>query len=157
MGVTLPGWYHGGFPDVERLMESLFTPLIGGCDIVPWFPKPAEYVPHLENGGAYLRAARTGGSFSFDENRDEPRVQIAALSKSRAQSWEIIEFVRQTLWTFKRGALVPGTETQLQTNSEVLGPQLIPENIVEPRLVPATFALHTWKPGQTNYRQALGL
>ena len=152
-----PSWYHGGFPDIELVVRDLFSPLLTGVDIVPWFPKPAEYVPHLEAGGSYLRATRSGGSFNFDENRDEPRVQIAALSRSRAQSWELIEFVRQTLWSFRRGALVPGSGVQLQTTGEVLGPQLIPENIVEPRLVPATFALTTWKPGGTSYRQALGL
>ena len=153
----LPAWYHGGFPDIEILMRDLFEPLLTGVDIVPWFPKSSEYVPHLDAGGAYLRAARTGGSFNFDGNRDEPRVQIAALSKSRATSWELIEFVRQTIWSFRHGALVPGTNVQLQAGQEVLGPQLIPENIVEPRLVPATFGLITWKPGNTSYVQALGL
>ncbi len=153
-----PGWWKGGFPDIEKLLRTLYEPHLTDVEFVPWFPKPDLYEAHLQAGKAYLRFARTGGQINFDQNRDEPRVQIAGLMKSRDQTWELIEFVRQTMWDgFKKAAVVPGTPHMLQASQEVLGPQLIPENIVEPRLVPITFGLHTWKPGGINYRQALGL
>lgn len=153
-----PDWYRGGFVDAEKLLEDLFTPLLTDVMLVPWLPKPGTYEDQLNSGKAFLRIARTGGSFNFDENRDEPRAQFAAIAKSRKMSWDLIEFCRQVIWSFERGATVPNTTHTLQTAGEVLGPQLIPENIVEPRLVPATFGLFTWKPGGLpNYRQALGL
>ena len=157
-----PDWWPdsgGGFPDVEKLLDALYSPLLDDVIIVPYFPKPDVYETQLKSSKALLRFARTGGRINFEQNRDEPRVQIAAVARSRAMSWELIEFCRQMLWSgFERGAIVPGTIHKLQASEEVLGPQLIPENIVEPRLVPVTFGLYTWKPkGLPNYRQALGL
>lgn len=153
-----PEWYGGGFPDAEKLLESLYEPLLTDVELVPWLPKPSEYEATLKAGKTILRIRRTGGSINFDENRDEPRVQIAAIARKRSTSWELIEFCRQMLFDgFNRGAIVPGTTHQMQAASEVLGPQLIAENIVEPRLVPITFGLFTWKPGGLNYREALGL
>lgn len=139
-------------------MEALFSPLLIDVSIVPWFPKPAVYEEDLAAGKALLRFARTGGRINFDQNRDEPLIQIAAVAKSRALSWDLIEFCRQVVWQFERAAVVPSTPHMLQASEEVIGPQIIPENIVEPRLVPVTFGLYTWKPrALPNYRQALGL
>lgn len=153
-----PAWYQGGNPDTEKLLESLFAPLLTDVLFVPWLPKPDTYEDQLNSGKAFLRIARVGGRMNLDQNRDEPRVQLAAVAKSRQTSWDLIEFCRQVLWSFQRGGIVPGTTHTLYTAEEVLGPQLIPENIVEPRLVPATFGLLTRKPkGLPNYRQALGL
>jgi hypothetical protein len=160
-----PVWYGGGFPDAEKLLESLFAPLLTDVIFVPWLPHPdtqvggVTYEDQLQSGKAFLRIARVGGRINFDQNRDEPRVQLAAVAKSRQKSWDLIEFCRQIVWVgFGHGALVPNTIHKLQASEEVLGPQLIPENIVEPRMVPASFGLYTWKPrGLSNYRQALGL
>lgn len=153
-----PEWWSGGFPDIEKLLETLYAPLLTNVDIVPWIPKAADYEKTLGNGKAILRIRRVGGSINFDENRDEPRAQLAVIARQRSVSWELIEFCRQILFDgFKHGALVPGTTHQLQAAGEVLGPQLIAENIVEPRLVPATFGLYTTRPGGLNYRKALGL
>lgn len=153
-----PGWYGGGFPDVEKLLETLFGPLLTDVLLVPYLPQPGTYEEHLGAGKAILRIARTGGRINFGDNRDEPRVQFAAVAASRAKAWELIEFCRQVIWQFERAAVVPSTTHMLQTSEEVLGPQLIPENIVEPRLVPATFGLYTRKPkGLANYRVTLGL
>lgn len=85
-------------------------------------------------------------------------MQLAALTKSRDASWELIEVARQVLEQFEATAIVPGTIHKLHCAGEILGPQLIPEQIRAERLVPVTFTLHTWKPkGLGNYREALGL
>jgi hypothetical protein len=151
-----PDWYRGGFPDAETLARDLFEPLLSDVEMVPWFPKPEEYEAQLQAGKAIVRYARTGGRINFDQNRDEPRLQIAVVARSRALAWDLAEFHRQILWTFEKGAVVPTTPHLLAVSEEVLGPQMIPENIVEPRLVPITFGLHTRKPaGTSNYRQYL--
>jgi hypothetical protein len=154
----LPDWWRGGFPDVEKLLKTLYTPHLSNVQFVPYLPKPDTYEATLQAGGAFVRFARIGGRINFDQVRDEPRVQAAVISRSRETSWELVEFIRQTLWDgFKKGAVVPTTTVMLQMSEEVLGPQLIPENIVEPRLVPITVGLHTWRTAGTHYRQALGL
>lgn len=154
-----PPWWRGGFPDIEKLLETLFTPLLTDVQFVPWLPAPDKYESQLNAGKAILRLRRTGGPMNFAENRDEPRVQFAAIARSRALSWELVEFCRQILFAgyYPGASVVPGTPHKLQAVGEVLGPQLIEENIAEPRLVPVTFGLYTWRSGGLNYRQALGL
>lgn len=150
-----PDWYKGGFPDAEKLLRDLFEPLLTDVDFVPWFPAPDAYKAQLDAGKAIVRYARTGGRINFEESRDEPRIQIGVVARSRQLSWDIAEFHRQILWTFHRGAVVPNTPHLLQVSEEVLGPQLIPENIIEPRLVPVTFGLITRNTTNIRYRNHL--
>lgn len=162
--LTLPAWYQGGCPDVEKdVLRPLFQPLLTASDIevVSWIPKPDVYVQKLADGGGYLRTYRTGGRWNDSENRDEPIVQLAALMPTRAASWELIEFVRQVLTCFIRQTGIvtptaPGTPIKLSAEGEVAGPQLIPQLLQDDKLVPITFQLYTWKQkGLPDYRAAL--
>ncbi len=157
--ITYPDWYHGGFPDAEVLMETLFTPLLSGVTPVKWLPAESVIESTLKSGDGYLRIYRTGGRINFEQNRDEPNVQFVAMTKSRDESWRLIEFVRQVLSQFvKQSALVPGTTHVLGCAGELLGPNLTPGEMRDERLVPATFTLQTWGPGGLDkYGQALGL
>jgi hypothetical protein len=160
MALELPDWYRGGYPDVEKLLRTLFAPLLANTHVVSWIPKPSTYNDEITAGRGYLRIYRTGGAINYTgARRDEPRVQFAALRSTRDESWELIEFVRQVLSCFvDNGAIVPGTPTKLHAEGEVVGPQLIPELLQDDRLVPITFELHTWKPkGLPDYRVALNL
>jgi len=156
--ITYPSWYRGGYPDIEALMINLFQPLLGGVQVVSWLPTPDVYDTQLGAGRGFLRACRTGGKICYDQKRDEPRVQIAALTRIRDESWQMIEFVRQILDAFQKGGVVPGTTTSFELAGEVVGPQLIPELIQDDRLVPVTFEFHVPKPkGLPNYRLSLGI
>lgn len=156
--ITYPAWYGGGFPDIEILMADLFQPLLGGVEVVSWLPEPNTYNAQLDAGYGYLRAFRMGGKINYDQKRDEPKVQLAALTRKRDDSWQLIEFIRQVLDAYQLGGVVPGTGISLTMAGEVVGPQLVPEIIQDDRLVPITFELHTKKPkGLKNYRQAMGL
>lgn len=156
--IGYPDWWAGGFPDAEDLMKTLFTPLLTNVSLVPWLPEVSKVATQLQAGNGFLRIYRTGGKINHEQNRDEPNVQFAALTESRAKSWELIEFIRMVLDEFvARGALVPGTSQVLQCAGEAVGPQLIPELLRDEKLVPVTFTLHTWKPKGLHYRQALGL
>lgn len=158
-----PGWWAVGaatYPDVEKqVLRPLFQPHLSDISVVSWLPKPDVYNTQLQAGKGYLRTFRVGGAVNFEQNRDEPRVQFAALTGSRDESWELIGFVREVLGAYWRhAAVVPGTPYKLSTVGEIVGPQLIPELLQDDRLVPVTFEFHTWKPkGLPNYRQALGL
>lgn len=165
--ITFPDYYTksgepGGYPNIENLLKTLFTsgPVgLGGVDVYYWLPAQAVIEETLAADRGILRIFRTGGKINRSKGRDEPNVQLAALTKSRDRSWELIEFARTgVLEEFEDGAIVPGTIHKLQSVGELIGPQLIPEQIRDERLVPVTFTLLTWKPkGLGNYREALGL
>lgn len=165
MSLTFPGFpeYSGGYPNIENLAKTAFSGVLDGSGISPtyWLPKPDKVTEFFETGGnGYLRIYRTGGAINPVEKRDEPRVQFAALCKSRDDSWELIELVRQVLHEGygQAAAIVPSTPHKLQLSGEVVGPQLIPELLQDNRLVPITCEFFTWRPkGLPNYRQALGL
>lgn len=158
--IGYPAWYQGGCPDVERVIRDLFSGLLTGVDVVSWVPP--DYASTLAAGGAFLRVFRLGGRINVDSRAwvDETRVQFAALSSSRDDSWQLIEFVRQVLYAFRDGGTVvgPSSTTFIVVPGEVVGPQLIPEQMRDERLVPVTFDVHTDRPkGLPNYRQGLAL
>jgi hypothetical protein len=159
--VGYPDWWdrdRNGYPDIEVLLETLFTPLISGIVITNWLPDEKTIQNTLESGSGFLRIYRTGGRINHEQKRDEPTVQLAALTKSRTASWDLIEFCRTAvLDQFQKAALVPGTLYKLQCAGELVGPQLIPEQMRMERLVPATFSLHTWRVEGKSFQQALGL
>lgn len=164
--ITFPDWYAGGYPDIEMLMQVLFQPLLGTSQntdgswnptyVVTYLPNPAIYNPWLDSGNAYLRAYRIGGAFNDAEKRDEPRVALAALTRSRDTSWYLIEFVRQVLVCYERGGAVAGAPgVTLYYAGEVVGPQQTPEIIQDDRLVQITVGLQTKKPGLPHYKSFL--
>lgn len=159
--ISYPDWWDGeklGFPNIEDLLKTLFVPLISGVTVTYWLPSESVIEDTLSSGGGFLRIYRTGGAVNLQENRDEPNVQLAALTKSRDISWDLIEFARTgVLGQFEKAAIVPGTPHRLKYEREVLGPQLIPEQMRDERLVPSTFSLHTWRQSGNSLRQALGL
>lgn len=158
--IGYPAWYEGGCPDVEAVMRDLFLGLLTGVEVVSWMPP--DYASKLATGVSYLRVFRLGGRINVDSRAwvDETRIQFAALSASRDDSWHLIEFVRQVLYMFRDGGHVVGqsTTTFIAVPGEVVGPQLFPEQMRDERLVPVTFEVHTDRPkGLPNYRQELGL
>lgn len=163
MTIGFPDWWPvgaGGYPNIQKLTRTVFDGLLTNVEVTSWFPEPDVYEAQLAAGGGYLRTYRTGGRINRDEGRDEPKVQFAALTRSSDESWELIEFVRQTLEEGYGRAMtvVPGTIHQLFAAGEVVGPQLIPGLIADDRLVPITYELHTKRPkGLPNYRQLLGV
>lgn len=159
MTISYPDWYKGGYPDVEILVETLFTPMLSGVTPVHWWPREADIEAHLAAGNGYLSIYRTGGTINHDQKRDEPHVLFVALTKSRDASWELIEFIRQVLCKYEEAeSIVPGTIHQLGCLGEILGPSLTRAELRDERIVPATFKLLTRKPkGLGNYNEALGL
>lgn len=154
-----PDWYHGGFPDVEAILVELFSKLLTGVNVVRFLEQ--DYVARLQSGEAFLRIARTSGHINGDQLRDQARVQTAALTPSRDGSWELIEFCRQVYEAINlRGGLwIPDAQAHIRETGEVVGPQLIPEQIRESRLVPTTHDIWVGRPNTVldTYPQALSL
>lgn len=158
--IGYPTWYLGGCPDVEKVMREYFSGLLTGVEVIAWLPP--DYGPKLSSGLAFLRIYRLGGSMNIDTRGyvDEARVQIAALSASRDDANQLMEFVRQVLYAFRFGGYLHNANAPayIQVEGELVGPQLIPEQMRDERLVAATFAINVDRPkGLPDYRQALGL
>ncbi|MCX2931406.1 hypothetical protein ORI20_14065 [Mycobacterium sp. CVI_P3] len=177
MTLTFPSWWRGGRWDVERLVEDLFTfeenPAaqdLSGLIVWPMTTPldPTEREAHLKAGNAYLFAHRRGGH--VDKTRqpwtDKVIVDLAALTRSRDISNDLMAYVTDVLAEFDDGGLVHRknphrsgvSATFMTVPGEVVGPQLIPEQFRDDRLIPATWELHIDRPqGLSTYREALGL
>jgi hypothetical protein len=158
--IGYPAWYLGGCPDVEKVLKEFFSGLLSGVEVIAWLPP--DYAAKLSSGVAFLRIFRLGGSMNIDTRGyvDEARVQFAALSASRDDANELMEFTRQVLYSFRFGGYLhnPTAPAYIQVDGELVGPQLIPEQMRDERLVAATFAVNVDRPkGLPDYRQALDL
>lgn len=158
--IGYPSWYLGGCPDIEKVLKEYFSTLLTGVEVISWLPP--DYAGNLASGLAYLRVFRMGGALNIDTRNyvDETRVQIATLSGSRDDANHLMEFVRQVLYAFRFGGFVTGptTSAYIQVEGELVGPQLLPEQMRDERLVAVTFQINANRPkGLPDYRQALDL
>jgi hypothetical protein len=158
--IGYPAWYLGGCPDVERVLKELFTDLLDGVEVISWLPP--DFAAKLSSGLAFVRIFRMGGAMNIDTKSyvDQTRVQIATLSGSRDDANLLMEFVRQVLYAFRFGGTVHGQTitAYIQVEGELVGPQLLPEQMRDERLIAATFQINVDRPkGLPNYRQELDL
>src|ERR1700747_121739 len=142
------------------MLRDLFTSLLTGVQAVAWVPP--DYAEVLATGAAFLRIFRMGGSVNADSRNwvDQSRVQFAALSASRDDSWALLTFVREVLEAYRDGGHVMSGSTKvfIQVPGEILGPQLIPEQMREERLVTVTYEIHVDRPRLLPYyRDSLNL
>lgn len=147
MSATLrhPEWFPDFYtapvyPNVEEVLDTFWKRLLGGGVTVIRYIKE-EHIKRLQDGESFLRFARTSGHINGDQLRDQARVQTAALTPSRDDSHELIGFVRDMYETANHGGIyVDGA--LIRETGEVVGPQLIPEQIRESRLVPVTHDIY---------------
>lgn len=147
--ITFPGWYEGGFPDTELLVLDLVQRFLDELDpagqAVTYLP--ANYAEIVESGTPLVRVYR-GGMASRDLF-DPAAVQLGVIAASRADSWAVMEYLRQVLLSFDHGGPVKredGSVSMIDSISEVVGPQQLPELNPDLRLVPATFRVVTRRP-----------
>lgn len=163
-----PPWYQGGFVDIERLLMDWFAILAPGLTTLTWFPPSNEVLENIQAGTIYLRVFRSGGRIVLDEDGesevDRTHVQFAAMSASRDLSWEVIEFVRNMLYAYKRGGgrmQAADRYATIKCRGEIVGPALTPEAFRDWRLVPITFELDVQRrkglPSFSKYGAELGL
>jgi hypothetical protein len=177
--VTLgfPSWWKGFRWDVERLMRDLFlfdenkaAQEITGLKVEPFTPPTEERETWIRDGNGFLFVHRRGGSLdkSTAPLVDRSITELAALTKSRDDSNELISYVADILSTGygEDGGTVRRSvphrsglsTTFLKVPGEVVGPQLIPELIRDERYVSTTWNLHADLPHSLpDTREVLGL
>ncbi|SKM17588.1 Uncharacterised protein [Mycobacteroides abscessus subsp. massiliense] len=162
--LQLPDWYEGGCIDAEDLIKRYFSRLLGdSVTVCTWLP-PGHYIltPGEEVGGTKptLRIWRQPGKFDPTARRDQALVQLAAITPTRKESWELVEFVRRMMddEVISRipVELSNGDEAAVTCSEEWLGPQLVPERLVDEKFIPITFKVTIPEPsGLPNYRQII--
>lgn len=174
MTISYPTWWRGFRWDSERLVKDLFefgdnqsAVGLSGVSVEPWLPAPDKRDEWLRQGNGYLWVHRLGGQIERKKHRgiDEAVIQMAALTGSRDESIELMEYVASILSAFDEGGLVHrakphrsgSSTTFMKVPGEVVGPQLIPDRFRDERLIPAQWEIHADLPNVPDYREALGL
>lgn len=147
MSLSLPTWYQGGFVDIEALLCDLFMWLLGstfnpnsgwtGIPVVTWLVDD-----YYDNPRPVIRVHRHAGRALEGLPFDHAVVQIAAMSQSRADSWQLITFVRHVMAACSGGFKVPrpdGTHTQINSVEEWVGPVQAPDDFIDDRFIPVTY------------------
>lgn len=176
MTLTYPDFYEGFRWDVERLLKDVFTfdanksAVPEGLEVVPWFPANDKRDAWLSEGNGYLWVHRLGGHLNRATmpGTDECVVQMAALTRSRDDSNDLLDYVAMVLSQFDEGGQVHrstphrcgDTETFMKVPimGELVGPQMIPDRFRDDRLIPAQWEIHADLPqGLPDYRELLEL
>ncbi|OQW34508.1 MAG: hypothetical protein A4E20_10840 [Nitrospira sp. SG-bin2] len=161
--MNLPNWFKGGFEDTEDAICDYFEWLLGDSVFVcTWLP-PGHYTPTVEpNGGTQptLRVWRQPGLAEPDLRVDETLIQIASIAETRADAWKLCDFVRSMMdpYVLERFPIPrkDGSVTKFSYSKEWLGPQTIPERIIDEKFIPVTYKLPIRKPRNLpNYRQII--
>lgn len=163
MALVLPEWYKGSqFHNVEDLFHDYLQPLLPEVRVVHWL-EPGWYVPkgfeNATNGTEpTLRLWRQPGQRNYETNEDVPLLQVAAVTRSHDESWELLEFVDSMMRVLDQGHKIEFQDKRVSVNSVGLwlGPQIIPEAPVDEFFIPMTwrFTIHGLKL-QPNYREIL--
>lgn len=142
MSVTFPAWYTGGFPDRELVVLDLVQSYLDLCTpaglACTWLPD--NYAQLVAGGTPVVRIYR--GGMGADGLWDAAAVQVGVIASTRADSWAVMEYLRQILLSFDHGGKVTRADdsiTLISSIEEIVGPQQIPELNPDNRLVPATF------------------
>lgn len=162
--LALPEWFEGGYFDAEDLVCNYLQWLLGDSVYVcTWMP-PGHYelTPGQPVGGTQptLRVWRQPGKADPESRRDEALIQIAAITATRKESWQLIDFVRRMMddevvvgFPIK---LSDGSTSQIDRIEEWMGPQLVPERYVDEKFIPVTFKLGIReRGGLPRYRKVL--
>jgi hypothetical protein len=167
MTIDLPDWYtQGGFEDTEDAMCDYFEFLLTGKNVYVCTWLPADYYIQTDAGPRpnwtqpTLRIWRQPGLADPDLGVDETLIQIASLAPTRAEAWELNCFVRDMMNPNVLERLpIPrkdGSVTKFSYSREWLGPQSIPERIIDEKFIPVTYKLPIKRKRLLpNYRQII--
>lgn len=162
--LDLPDWYEGGYRDAEEMVVTYFEWLLGErVYVCTWMP-PNHYTlsPGEQFGTTIptLRVWRQPGKADDEMRRDEALIQVAAITPTRKESWQLIKFVRSMLdndvITSTTITLPDGERARFAKSQEWMGPQMVPERLVDEKFVPVTFRMALREPRDLpNYVQIL--
>lgn len=162
MSLTFPDWYKGGFPDRELVAMDALAPVLATVDVFddlgaqifdgpdPRRPSTCTFLPKgYGDMLPIIRLYRGGGAADSGVLSDSASVQVLTIADTREESWSLMEFCRMWLLSYARGGTViraDGSKTLVDSVSELVGPQQIPDLNPDKRMVPLTFRVICRKP-----------
>lgn len=156
MALVLPDWYEPAFVNVENLFIDMFTDLLPGTLSGCWAPDDWIDGEVPEPMLWFFRVS--GGRVDWSARKDECELQIMAVTPSRDESWELMNFVRAMLLPMQgdKYKMVDGYTAQIHSVNEIAGPQLLtPGQRIDTRVVSATFRVSVSVKSAKNYKQKL--
>jgi hypothetical protein len=142
VSIQYPDWYEGGWPDRELVMCDLvqkYLDLLTPQGVaVTWLLD--DHFALVDSGVPVAWIYR--GGLSSEGLWDPAAVQLRVITATRADSWKLLEYLRQMLLSYEHGGPVrreDGSITQVASIEEMDGPQQVPEIEPDHRLVSATF------------------
>ncbi|WSJ12642.1 hypothetical protein OG326_23835 [Nocardia sp. NBC_01327] len=81
----------GEFPDFERVLVDLLTPITYTCQVLP----PSDDL--LQAALPLLLVRRDGGGLDFNAVTDTANMRVVALSHKRSDSWRLARQVREAV------------------------------------------------------------
>lgn len=149
MSITFPDWYEGGWPDSELvtldLVQKYLDMLTPQGKAVTWLLD--DHFALIDSGVPVAWIYRAGPS--AEGIWDPAAIQLSVIAATRADSWAVLEYLRQVLLSFEHGGPVrreDGSITQVASIEEMTGPQQLPEENPDHRLVSATFVVECRRP-----------
>lgn len=142
--MIFPDWYKGGFDDIEFVLKCLLEKHFVGC--VP-APKVFSWLPEtFRDDMPLVCVSRVPGAIDDCEQEDTSEVLVFVMTASRAESWELAEFVRQVLMAHARGVMVDVGDyrASIVRIERSAGPQLsVDEDAFTERMIPLSFRVTT--------------
>lgn len=160
MGLQLPDWYEGPhYLNLEDVVHDWLADLLPHVQVVHWL-RPGWYTPGDGKGtDPTIRIWRMPGNRDEELSSDIALLQVAAITRNRTDSWKLLDFVGDMFQTLNDGFKIPrpdGSRVQLKNVKPWLGPQEIPEGLIDDFFVPMTWTMTSSRQKLTpNYRQIL--
>lgn len=99
------------FGDAEEIICDFMDDILKDVDPRPqvgtWIADNAnDYIDH--DGGSAVIVRRQGGATDYRDRAsvDDAQIQLSVISKTRAESWEIISYIRQKCYELSHGGVV---------------------------------------------------
>lgn len=162
-------WYEGGFPDRELVVMDCLKPALDLVDVLddtgqqvydgvnPRRPYVCTFLPKsYDDYLPIVRVFRGGGTADVDTMVDPATVQVAVIASSRAEAWELLEYCRQWLLTYRHGGTVvrtDGSTTLIDSLGELAGPQQVLDLNRDNRMVPFQFRVVCRRPRGRDYQK----
>lgn len=156
----LPEWYEGPhYRNVEDVVAQWFQGLLPDVRVVHWL-KPGWYTPGDGQGTEpTLRIWRMPGTRDNEIRSDVALIQVAAVTRARADSWKLLEFVGDMFDVCNNGYKIVTPQNQKVQLKDVeiwLGPQEVPEGLIDEFFIPMTWSMSiNGLKLAPNYRQIL--
>lgn len=156
MTLQLPAWYRHNFVDVESMLIDLFEQLLPDIEVGCWYAD--DWLDDATPDPQLLFFRLPGARVDLERNSDVCHVQCVAVTPSRDDSWELINFCRAIILPMQgfRVRMSDGFTAQVWCSEDVAGPEVLtPGQQIDTRVIPWVFSVRVGLRSRTWYDQII--